>query len=183
MTMRHTALAVALVTSATTALIAQQPTVKFQVASIKRQAASLSDDFLASAAPRMRAGGVLTATHATVESLMMFAYDLKPFQIVEGPGWARSEYFQIEARAGSDAPRQQVREMAQSLLQDRFRLVVRRVQREMRIYELVRNGQTGGGLRPCVDVNAPPPDAPIRIPATAYPLPIVVGANHSGQSS
>ena len=153
--------------------VAQETKPTFETASVKRQRAPLSSEFFTSADPRIRPGGILSATHATVASLAMFAYDLKSFQIIDGPGWLRSDYFQIEAKAGGDASRQRVKEMTQSLLRERFKLQARRVQREMRIHELVRTGQTRAGLKRCADPSVSPPDTPIRIPAGAYPFPIM----------
>jgi uncharacterized protein (TIGR03435 family) len=155
------------------AVAAQGAKPRFDVASVKRQRAPVPSEYLATTDPTIRPGGVLSATHATVESLAMLAYGLKSFQIIDGPDWIRRDYFQIEARSGGESAPERVREMAQSLLEDRFKLVSRRVQRDMRIYELVRAGRTSPKLARCVDGNAPPPEMPIRMPAGAYPFPIM----------
>ena len=57
--------------------------------------------------------------------------------------------FQISAKAENDAPAAQIELMVQSLLKDRFKLVVHREPREMSVQALVRarpNGSLGPGL-------------------------------------
>src|SRR5688572_26578042 len=43
-------------------------------------------------------GGRFTATNAPARELIRFAYRLQDFQIVDAPGWTRSERFDIGAR-------------------------------------------------------------------------------------
>ena len=54
------------------------------MASVKRQLERVT---LATAGPRVKPGGVFNPTHATIETLAMFAYDLKSYQIAGGPAW------------------------------------------------------------------------------------------------
>ena len=126
-------------------IAAQQPKPQFEVASVKPQGESISGGSLghavssaANAMPRARPGGLFNPTHASVEHLVMFAYDLRPYRIVGGPDWMRRDLFQINARAESDAPAGQIRLMVQSLLEDRFKLVTHVEPREMRFQALVR---------------------------------------------
>jgi uncharacterized protein (TIGR03435 family) len=68
----------------------------------------------------------------------------------ERPDWIRRDTFDIDARAGFDAPAAQIRLMVQSLLEDRFKLVAQTEQRDMRYLALVpahTNGQPGPYLR------------------------------------
>jgi uncharacterized protein (TIGR03435 family) len=83
------------------------------------------------------AGGVFTATYATVEHLLMFAYDLRDYRIVGGPDWIRRDIFEVRAKADSDAPADQIRLMTRSLLEERFKLVAHMEPRAMRHYALV----------------------------------------------
>jgi uncharacterized protein (TIGR03435 family) len=85
-----------------------------------------------------------------------------------GPDWMNSERYLIEATTGqSVAPAMMRGPMLQAILEDRFKLKVRRVAREMPIYELVV-GQSGAKVAPytgndCVIRDAaawPPPALP-----------------------
>jgi uncharacterized protein (TIGR03435 family) len=132
-------------------IAAQQPKPRFEVASVKPQhdpTMRIGPDgptFMV----RFRPGGVFNPTHATVENLLIFAYDLKPNRYTGGPAWTREERFEITATAGFDAPADQIRLMVQSLLEDRFKLVAHVEPREMRYQALVRarpDGPLGPGL-------------------------------------
>lgn len=127
-------------------VVAQQRKPAFDVASIKPQRESNAVRFDAGPttavrppAPthRFRPGRVFNETHATVESLIMSAYDLRQYQIVGGPDWGRAEYFQIDARAALDVSVDQLKLMVQSLLKDRFKLTVHEEQRDMNYQALV----------------------------------------------
>jgi hypothetical protein len=130
------------------ALVAQQPAPRFEVVSIKPQPNRqfLLKDFERTI-PHVQPGGVFNPTHATVEALVYFAYDLKAGQLTSAPDWVRHDPFQIDARAGGDVPADRIRLMVRSLLEDRFKLVTHREQREMRFQALVR-ARADGPLGP-----------------------------------
>jgi uncharacterized protein (TIGR03435 family) len=125
----------------TTVVAQSKPT--FEVASIKPQLEPMSFANIATFSPRLRPGGVFTGSHATVAALVLYAYDLQPFQLIGGPDWARRDTFEISAKASADASAAQVRRMVQSLLEDRFKLVVHTEQRDIRYYALVAARQDG----------------------------------------
>ena len=86
-------------------------------------------------------GGRFAVSGATVQELVRLAYGIADYQVLNAPGWATTERYVIDARApavagGVTPPRQDVRLMLQSLLEDRFRLVVRSDTREMASYIL-----------------------------------------------
>ena len=55
-----------------------------------------------------------------------------------GPDWMKSERYIVEAKTGQTPPAAVMRgPMLQAILEDRFKLKVRRVTREMPVYELV----------------------------------------------
>jgi bla regulator protein BlaR1 len=85
-------------------------------------------------------GGRFTAANITVKSLIRSAYGVKDFQISGGPGWIGSDLFDITAKPQNPttAP-DQIMAMLQSLLAERFQLVIRRDTREMPGYALVVN--------------------------------------------
>jgi len=124
-------LALALVLGGVAVAAAQSPTPGFDVVSVKR---NVSTSF--PVGPEERPGGAFVATNATLERMIRFAYDLPDYRVAGGPGWMRTDRFDVEARAGRDVPSAQLRLMVQALLEDRFQLVVRREQREMPIYAL-----------------------------------------------
>jgi bla regulator protein blaR1 len=70
--------------------------------------------------------------------------------IAQLPGWAKDEIYEIEARAGGNPTKDQMRLMMQSLLADRFKLAVHFETREAPVFALtlVKPGQTGPNLRP-----------------------------------
>jgi uncharacterized protein (TIGR03435 family) len=88
-------------------------------------------------------GGALRVRNGTLRALLESAYDIRDFQIIGGPGWLNTDRFDIVARSESGesrAPRademKATRIKLQSLLADRFRLVVRHDTREMQEYVL-----------------------------------------------
>jgi len=107
-------------------------------------------------------GGRFTATNVTVKNLIQFAYRLQPFQVVGGPDWLNSNRFDIVAKGDeSDDGNQfltdqqserpsRVQQRVQSLLADRFRLMVRTETTEQPMYWLVlarSDGRLGPALR------------------------------------
>jgi uncharacterized protein (TIGR03435 family) len=58
--------------------------------------------------------------------------------IVGGPDWTRQDRFEVNAKASTDAPADQITLMVRSLLRDRFRLVTHMEPREMQVLALVR---------------------------------------------
>ena len=91
-------------------------------------------------------GQRLTADCANVRTLVMFAYNVKNFQVT-GPAALLTkdeDRWDIVARADGDkAPtRDEFRQMMQALLADRFQLKAHREMREMPVYALVagKNG-------------------------------------------
>jgi len=77
----------------------------------------------------------------TLKGLLMSAYPVKTFQFA-GPGWLDTERFSIEATMPPDTKKDQIRTMFQTLLADRFKLVIHRETRELPMYSLVvaKNG-------------------------------------------
>jgi uncharacterized protein (TIGR03435 family) len=98
-------------------------------------------------------GGRLTIGNISLYGIVAAAYSL-PFQsdrLSGGPDWVRSERFDIEATAGTDAipaglpaklREEKMKLMLQTLLADRFQLTVRREMKERPVYALVvaKNG-------------------------------------------
>jgi uncharacterized protein (TIGR03435 family) len=142
---------------AAVALHAQTARPAFEVASVKRNAAPFAPATLAE-----RPGGNVIAVFQPLDRLAAYAYRVDDFRVVGGPGWIRDGRFDINAKAGGDAPGEQLRLMMQSLLADRFALVAHKEQREMPIYSLVlarEDGRLGSGLQrvdTCTAATPPP---------------------------
>ncbi|HTS64160.1 MAG TPA: TIGR03435 family protein [Candidatus Acidoferrales bacterium] len=110
----------------------------FEVASIK-PAAPMEQG-------KMRIGfggdaGRINYTNVTLKDVIARAYGVKPFQ-VSGPSWMESERYDITAKIPDGVPGSKVPEMLQSLLIERFKMTVRKENKEQSIYALVigRNG-------------------------------------------
>jgi len=122
-------LALALLISGQAMLAQDRPT--FEVASIKR-------DIGAAYPVRLKPGGRLEVKGLTLSDLIQFAYGIVDAQVIGGPDWIRRDRFEITAKAAEpDAPESQFRLMMQSLLEDRFKLVMHSEQREMPVQEIV----------------------------------------------
>jgi uncharacterized protein (TIGR03435 family) len=94
----------------------------FEVASIKP---NTSGDRFESVSPVT--GGKFTARNVTVAWLLKTAYHVEPFQIAGVPSWGNSERFDVLASAadGNTTP-DQIRQMIQKLLADRFQMTLHR---------------------------------------------------------
>src|SRR5262245_9977914 len=104
----------------------------FEVASIKKL------DLPVRGFPQRRIDhGTYSVATTSVASLIQFAYQIRDDLIVDGPDWIRTEFFEVNAKAASDVSADEMRSMMQSLLAERFGLVVRREQRVMRHFLLL----------------------------------------------
>lgn len=118
---------------------AQQP-LSFEVASIKP-----SDP---QPMGMMRVGmssdaGMVRYSSISLRDLIRTAYRVKDFQ-VQGPEWLESARFDITAKLPPGASENQVPEMLQTLLADRFKLTIRRDSKEETVYALTAGK---GGLK------------------------------------
>lgn len=132
--------------------LAAQERMAFEVASVKPNRSGPAAGQSLNGQP----GGVIVVTNMTVRDLITRAYQVQGFQIVGGPEWLANDRFDITATAGRDLPPTgfdgvpPAMLMMRALLEDRFRLVVRRESRDMPVYALVvarADGQPGTGLR------------------------------------
>lgn len=82
-------------------------------------------------------GDRFTLTNATLKVMVELAYDVRPSQISGGPKWADSEKYDLQAKADSTLNAPRMRLMLQSLLADRFKLILHREDKVEQLYELV----------------------------------------------
>jgi uncharacterized protein (TIGR03435 family) len=123
-----------------------------------RPAPPLTAADASTANPKLLPGGVFRATHTTVYGLMMFAWDLKPYQMAGGPEWAKRDLFRVEASAAMNASLAQVRLMVRSMLEERFQLVASTESRELPLGRVVvarQDGQLGPYIRKMPDACTP----------------------------
>jgi uncharacterized protein (TIGR03435 family) len=123
------------VVSACMLLSASAGAQSFEVASIKPSPPMSPDRPISGV--QTPGGGRLNTLSTPLRMLIMFAYDVKDFQISGGPGWANSESYDIVAKADGNATRPQLKLMLQALLKDRFKLALRHETMDAPIYELV----------------------------------------------
>jgi len=101
----------------------------------------------------MRVGGPpdgFIATNVFLSTLILNAYQLDEFRVLQGPPWMSSERFDVTARAEREITFAQRQIMIRSLLADRFKFAAHMEMRELPVYSLVlasADGKLGAGLR------------------------------------
>lgn len=92
-------------------------------------------------------GPHVTFSGYTLRALILYAYDMRNYQISGGPSWIASETYTIAAKAeGNIAPETaEIRQMLQSLLAERFQVKLHRETKEVRLY-LLEPAKTGPKL-------------------------------------
>jgi uncharacterized protein (TIGR03435 family) len=81
--------------------------------------------------------GSMEMRNTTLNTLVRSAYSLNEFQLVGGPKWAGSAKFNVVAKVPAGAAREQIQQMMQSMLADRFKLEFHRETRTLPEYALV----------------------------------------------
>jgi uncharacterized protein (TIGR03435 family) len=130
-------------------LFAQTPAKPaFEVASIKPLPSMLTMNEEIQSGKRSMASIKATMDGARVDlgavlmiELITKAYSVRPYQIA-GPDWVYSQLFEIHAKLPEGASKEQVPEMLQTLLAERFKLVAHRENKEQPVYALIvsKNG-------------------------------------------
>lgn len=111
---------------------------------------------------KMRVGmnsdaGMLRYINVSLKDCIRVAYRVKDFQ-VEGPDWLNSTRFDIVAKLPAGASKDEIPDMLQELLAERFKLAVHRDTKEHAIYALIV-GKNGPKLKAA---ETPVPDKPVR---------------------
>ena len=92
----------------------------------------------------------MNATLATVRMLLVYAYQIKDYQLAGGPSWVSSDRFDISARAAGEVTPEVARRMLKTLLRDRFKLQAHTETRQVDSHALVLahdDGRLGPGLK------------------------------------
>lgn len=87
----------------------------------------------------------------TLMLLILYAYDLSPFEIVGDPEWASSKSWQVSAKAPAPVHGEAMRMLVRRMLEDRFALKVHIERRSLPVYTLTlarRDGKLGPKIKP-----------------------------------
>jgi uncharacterized protein (TIGR03435 family) len=79
--------------------------------------------------------GSLTMRNVTMTNAVRWAYGVQDFQVT-GPAWLNEDRYDIMAKAGGQAPEDQLRPMLRTLLAERFKVAVHREEKVMPYYLL-----------------------------------------------
>ena len=90
--------------------------------------------------------GMLRSTNVSLQNIISAAYRVKDYQ-VQGPDWLSSTRFEIEAKLPAGASQDQIPEMLQGMLAERFKLAVQHGRKDHAVYALVA-GKSGPKLKP-----------------------------------
>jgi uncharacterized protein (TIGR03435 family) len=81
-------------------------------------------------------GAQVHCTYLSVSNYIRIAYRVKEYQIT-GPDWLASDRYDIHAKLPAGAKREQVPEMLQTLLEERFQIKMHRDSKEFPVYGVV----------------------------------------------
>jgi uncharacterized protein (TIGR03435 family) len=147
---------------------AQSPVApRFDVASIKPTSQE-GPDAQGRGDIRILPGGHLVAEKVLLRYFIQSAFELRPFQILEGPAGITSAHYDIDAKAEGNPTHTQMLIMMRTLLEERFKLKAHHETRQLQIYEvlLAKGGpklpqpKVGGCVSPSTDRLPPPPGQP-----------------------
>jgi uncharacterized protein (TIGR03435 family) len=112
---------------------------QFEVASIKPSAMPLTNHAFTMSDTRVDLGSM------PLSYLIHVAYKVEPYQI-SGPEWLATTRYDIVAKLPEGATKQQIPEMLQALLEDRFKFTAHHEPVEQKVYALV-TGKNGPKLK------------------------------------
>jgi uncharacterized protein (TIGR03435 family) len=122
-------------------------TPRFEAATLKINTSGDTRNFLLSPPGRF------TATNVPLQLLIMFAYELQSLNqpLVGAPAWVATDRYDIVATTGGQKTPHETMAMLRTLLEERFKLVVRRDTRSEDVYHLVvarSDGRLGRDITP-----------------------------------
>jgi uncharacterized protein (TIGR03435 family) len=110
--------------------MAQTRPLHFEVASVKLDQSSGGRGL-----PRIDSER-LSWSGATLKRMICEAFNIRYAQVLGAPAWTDTERYEVNAKAESPATRDQLRQMLQCLLTDRFNLAFQRQSKTMPVYAL-----------------------------------------------
>jgi uncharacterized protein (TIGR03435 family) len=106
----------------------------FEVGSVKKVEGRATSSNL-----RTPGGGRITIINLPLRTIIMQAFGgLRDYQMSGGPGWLTTDRFTINAKAETNAPRDQLMLMLRALLVERFQFRFHVEKREMQVYVLTK---------------------------------------------
>ena len=134
----------------------------FEVASIKPAAPQTPGRMM------IRMGGDpgrVNYSNVSIKDVIRQAYQVKDYQI-SGPDWLESQRFDINAKVPDGAPKEQIPQMLQNMLAERFKLSLHREKKELPAYAMVvaKGGpklkESDPAAQPNFGPDGPPPPPP-----------------------
>jgi uncharacterized protein (TIGR03435 family) len=117
-------------------------------------------------------GGRYEIKTASMVDLIRIAYDFDPNKILGGPNWLEMDRFDVIAKVPAESTAETEKLMLQSLLEDRFKLVVRKETKPLPTYALTAgkkpqlkeaDGTEETGCRPKTSTSGSPAEGSIRL--------------------
>jgi len=118
---------------------AEAQALEFEVATVKRITGEVRPHPVA----LLINHGRLDIEAATLRQVVGLAYGIQRVRVLGGPGWIDSDFYDFVGKAENpDTGRDQIRQMLQTLLTDRFKLAVHYESKELPVYTLIplKNG-------------------------------------------
>lgn len=95
----------------------------------------------------MQGGGRFTMHNVPMKVMIQMAYKVRPEAVTGGPSWLDSDRYDVVAKAAQTTPPEDLRRMLQTLLAERFHLVVHSEEKPQPAYALVL-AKSGPKLQP-----------------------------------
>jgi len=112
--------------------VGESGTQSFEVASVKSVQPGAGGPSIV-----LSPGGRFNAGNVTLRRLIRWAYHVQDFQILGGPDERNQPIYEVIAKASSNADAEQLSQMVQALLTDRFKLRLHHEMKETQVYALV----------------------------------------------
>jgi uncharacterized protein (TIGR03435 family) len=96
-------------------------------------------------------GGGIRATNASLQGMILWAYQLNGLELIGGPQWLDQDRFDIVATASGEPDYQRTLAMTRAMIEERFQLKLRKEMRRLPVYALTvarPDGRLGPSLRP-----------------------------------
>jgi uncharacterized protein (TIGR03435 family) len=140
-----------------------KPKAAFEVASIKPSGPAVVGSYTSlKGGPGSADPSQISYSRVALKQMILLAYSIKDYQLF-GPDWLETERYDVKATIPPNTSKDQFVEMLQSMLEERFGLVVHRESRQVSIYQLIvaKNGPklTRCELPSHAPAPAPPPAA------------------------
>lgn len=108
------------------------PLPKFEIADV-HLSAKIVNPFVRTGPAR---GGRYEVRYATMVDLIRIAYEFSPDKVLGGPSWLEMDRFDVIAKVPADSTPEIIKLMLRTLLEDRFKLVVRKETKPLSTYAL-----------------------------------------------